>query len=310
MVDKFLIVAGAPKCGTTSIASALASRPDMVVGAQKEPRFFTDFGSRRWSGPGSKHFLDTMISDERDYFRNFDGKRTAEWAIDASTDYLWCEASAELIARWRERFPVKVICITRDPVERAISEYQHTVRDGIETLGFRGSLAAEGRRQAAGHHPLFYHARRSRYAADLRRLRRTLGDDVLTLDYHEMKDFPAFVARVERFMGVPSAESAHEARRENTSFVYRAAWMQKLLRSRTTRLMARRIFPERLRSQLRSSAERAMQKPFSPDDADLADIRDRLADEIATCRDDPTIPTANWPSADRPEARARTAARG
>ena len=50
-----------------------------------------------------------MISDEAAYLKAFatDKAGSTSWHIDASTDYLWCPVS----------------------VERAYSQYQHTVRE-------------------------------------------------------------------------------------------------------------------------------------------------------------------------------------
>lgn len=306
---KFAIIVGAPKCGTTSLARALGSRPDMVLGAAKEPRFFTDFSERNWAGPGVTGFRRRLIHDERRYLESFDHKPGADWAIDASTDYLWCEVAAERIARWSERFPTKVICILRDPVERAISEYQHTIRDGLETGGFRASLRAEESRIAAGWQPLFYHVRRSRYLADVERLSSCVKSDLLIVDYHEMKNFPEFLARVERFLGVPSSDRSIPAARENAGYVYRSRWVEAAVRGGTGLELARRIVPPRLRPRLRSVFERAVRTRFRPGPGALADIHERLSDEIAACRDTALVPTANWPSLKTSEQEpAKTAA--
>ncbi len=51
-LPNFLLV-GAPKCGTTSIASYLAQHPDVYITPIKEPKFFTaQFLRFPLQGPG------------------------------------------------------------------------------------------------------------------------------------------------------------------------------------------------------------------------------------------------------------------
>ena len=53
---KKLIIIGAPKGGTTSLANWLDSHPKIQLGQEKEPRFFTDYARRKWVGPNSRTF--------------------------------------------------------------------------------------------------------------------------------------------------------------------------------------------------------------------------------------------------------------
>jgi hypothetical protein len=91
----FLLIIGAPKSATTTLARWLARHPDMVAAEYKEPRFFMDFAKYEWSGPGIGLFSKSMMRDEATYLQSYNSKPAASWAIDASTDYLWCEASPE-----------------------------------------------------------------------------------------------------------------------------------------------------------------------------------------------------------------------
>jgi hypothetical protein len=48
----FIIIVGAPKCATTMLHRWLTAHPDVYhFRAHKEPRYFTDFSERHWTGP-------------------------------------------------------------------------------------------------------------------------------------------------------------------------------------------------------------------------------------------------------------------
>ena len=119
--EKFIFLIGAPKCATTTLAAALAARPDVHQhGRTKEPRFFTDFARTDWQGPGTEHFRRTLVSDRKAYLEGFPLASRDDWALDASTDYLWCPASCDLIRRFAAESEVKVIAVLRDPIERGV----------------------------------------------------------------------------------------------------------------------------------------------------------------------------------------------
>ena len=148
-----LILVGAPKCGTTTLANLLGQHPQMVLAKGKEPNFFTDYGDLDWAGPKSDLFVKSICRDEHAYERLFDNTKGAAWGIDASTDYLSNSAFIERAGAYAKRREVKLIGVLRDPVARAFSEYAHTIRDNYQQMSFRDSLAHEEERIAAGWHP-------------------------------------------------------------------------------------------------------------------------------------------------------------
>ncbi len=298
--NNFLVIIGAPKSGTTTLAALLDQHPAIVLGSEKEPRFFTDFVEIPWTGPGSEGFLRTLVSEEAAYLSLFADKEKpdAAWAIDASTDYLWCDAAPDRIAAWARRFPTKVICILRDPVERAISEYQHTLRDGYEDRDLITALDLEAERMANHWHPLFYHLRRSSYSAPLARYRQLFRDDLLVLGFHELRDPVRVTQRVTQFLGLPDA-AIEPGVHLNTSYVYRNETAARLMTSGNLRNLARRIVPKGVRSTVRKMLLPALTQPYAASPADLARLDRDLGDEIRTCRDNPEIPTGGWRSIER-----------
>ncbi|MEM1224987.1 MAG: sulfotransferase [Planctomycetota bacterium] len=121
MHPNHIIIVGAQKCGTTTLYRWLASHPevsaasiDPIVGSRKELKFF--------AGPNWQRGLDW-------YSNLFPDPTTA--GIDASPQYLAAPAAAGRIAK---TFPdAKVIVTIRDPVRRAISQYNHYSRKYPDT---------------------------------------------------------------------------------------------------------------------------------------------------------------------------------
>jgi Sulfotransferase domain len=126
-------VIGAPKCGTTSLASWLAAHPAVFMARLKEPCFFNfDVGQRH-------------ISTELQYRLLFEDVETHHIAVgEASTAYLRSRrAVPEIVAR----FPnAKFIVMLRNPVEMVLSLYQQELKTLNETLPFDAAWVAQGDR--------------------------------------------------------------------------------------------------------------------------------------------------------------------
>ena len=92
------VIAGAARCGTTSLYYYLKQHPDIGFPNKKEPKYFSSIGKIfPHNGPGD-HTVDRMvIRDFEAYQRLFQGvsnKRVGE----ASSDYLYhhCHSAAEM----------------------------------------------------------------------------------------------------------------------------------------------------------------------------------------------------------------------
>jgi Sulfotransferase domain len=117
--DFFII--GAPKCGTTSLATWLASHPQILMPRIKEPHFFScdlDNGSiRSW----------------RAYRRLFRDATERHLAVgEASTSYLYSHEAVPAIER---ALPgARYIVLLRNPVDMAYSLHQHQIVAGVEHI--------------------------------------------------------------------------------------------------------------------------------------------------------------------------------
>lgn len=288
MKPNYLFLIGAPKAGTTSLARAFVDHPEVAVALTKEPRFFTDFAERAWDGPGALAFASTIARDRDSYDAQF---AAGMLRMDASTDYLSCSETPNRLAAFAERHPVKVVAVLRDPVSRIISEYQHTLRDGLQSRSLMQSLAAENDRTAAGWQPLFRHLRRSRYAAPLQRYRNLFGSDFHVLDFHDPRGHGALITQLSWIMGVTPPRIT---RHDNQGFTPRSATLNALMRADAVRRAAHLVVPAEMRGALRRSADRLNSRHYSASPAELTRIRTALAEDIAWCVADPDVPTGQW----------------
>ena len=132
MLPAFLII-GAQKGGTTFLYNILRRHPNFMAAVKKEIHFFDTPAFRRGVDWYRTHFPQQQ---QRNGQRVITG--------EASPYYLFFPLASRRVA---ETIPqVKLIAMLRNPVDRAYSDYQHTVMQGLETLGFSEALELEGER--------------------------------------------------------------------------------------------------------------------------------------------------------------------
>jgi hypothetical protein len=292
-IKKLLVIAGSAKTGTSSLAIWLDQRDDMELGTEKESRFFAGLDPDKWAGPASDGLRNTMIMDAAGYEANFPSLRADQWAIDASTDYLWTRGTDKRLAAFADDCEVKVICIAREPVSRAVSEYNHTLGQGWEHLSFTDSLAAEDERHAANWHPLFYHKRRSEISRDITRFHETFGDDLLVLDYTDMRNGKLVMSQIAVFLGVPDVHVDTE-KSYNVTFLEKNKLVGHLKKSKTLIAIGRAILPSGLKKRLWNSIHVEAKQKVTVTDAEKAAYAIIMADEIAACKANPLVPTDRW----------------
>ncbi|MGH8114780.1 MAG: sulfotransferase family protein [Rhodanobacteraceae bacterium] len=172
------IIAGAPKCGTTAIYWYLLSHPQII--APSPPGFEVAYFDEHY-----RHGLDfyrasfPFVTTVRRRSKRLGGATVITG--EHTPAYLTHPLAATRIA---QALPdVRIIILLRDPVDRAYSCYQHQLRCGQETLGFREALAAE----------------KQRITGEVERLRSQL--DYLSIEYgrHAYVDHGEYLPKVERF---------------------------------------------------------------------------------------------------------------
>jgi hypothetical protein len=194
---------GAQKCASTWLHRILAEHPEVAVPVAKEIDFFSyryDHGFQ-W------------------YERCFAGDGSLVRARGEVSPSYFCEPSVPArIARYAP--DVKILLSLREPVERALSNHRHEVREGHfagPDLSFEAGLA---------NNPMY--VEQGLYATHLKRwLEHFPREQLLVVLMDEVELRPDEVCRtVYRFLGVdPAFTPAGQNERYNRSFASRARWL-------------------------------------------------------------------------------------
>ncbi|WP_219469520.1 sulfotransferase family protein [Nonomuraea rhizosphaerae] len=211
MLPSFLI-AGAQRCGTTSLYRALSQHPLLLKPVLHKGVHYFDADYGRPLSWYQGHFplrVAAALLTRR--------HGTRPLAFESSPYYLFHPLAGERIAAVLPE--VKLIVLVRDPVERACSAHAHELARGYETeSNFEYAVELEARRLAGAdqilrarpdseHHSHRHHAylARGRYAEQLDRLEPLFGRErVLVLDSHRFFAEPERTYdRVLEFLGMP-----------------------------------------------------------------------------------------------------------
>ena len=121
------IIAGAPKCGTSSIYHYLNHHPQILLSHKKEIDFY-------W----------------QNYHRGIDWYRAHFPTISDRADFLTGEATPnylrfpQVARRIKDTFPKsKIIILLRNPVDRAISWHYHKLNAGLTEIDLQTAIATE-----------------------------------------------------------------------------------------------------------------------------------------------------------------------
>jgi Sulfotransferase family len=139
------IIAGAMKCGTTSMHHILNSHPHIFI-PQREIHFFDVddliqhpdfffFNGQRWHYPS---FRKKNLEYWQWYSAFFASANGEQLLGEDSTCYLASEVAPERISKVDKE--IKIIIMLRDPADRAYSHYWHLVRTGRATLSFEETI--------------------------------------------------------------------------------------------------------------------------------------------------------------------------
>jgi hypothetical protein len=206
------LIAGAQRCGTTSLYRALAQHPLLLKPVLHKGVHYFDVHYGRGMSWYQAHFplrMAAALALRR--------HGAPAMAFESSPYYLFHPLAGQRIAA--DLPEVKLIVLVRDPVERACSAHAHELARGFETeSNFGYAVELEAHRLAGAeanlrarphvvHHSHQHHAylARGRYAEQLDRLEPLFGRDrILVLDSHRFFSDPEPVYdRVLSFLGVP-----------------------------------------------------------------------------------------------------------
>lgn len=190
-----VMIIGAMKCGTTTLADLLKAHPQVDLCRQKEPEFF------------SKHH--DPLNALPEYHALFD-QRSNRLHAEASTGYTFLPHFRldvpDLVHQYNPG--IKLIYLVRDPIERTVSHYMHVYERGYIDLSLTEAVRTL---------PLMVNV--SRYATQLTPWIERFGREaVLVLDFADLiKDREITLARVAQHLGIdragfPPAASVHSNR--------------------------------------------------------------------------------------------------
>jgi hypothetical protein len=130
VLPDFLII-GAAKAGTTSLYNYLIQHPEVAAPYRKEVRFF----DRRYSNGLSWYKAHFPLSSEMSC------KPRRKITGESSPYYLYHPLVPERV--FKDLPGVKLICLLRNPIDRAVSNYNHRIRLGIEDQPIEKAFEAE-----------------------------------------------------------------------------------------------------------------------------------------------------------------------
>jgi hypothetical protein len=124
MTKPNFFIIGAPKCGTTSLASWLAEHPNVFMSPVKEPNFFnTDMKKHR--NFTHKEYNQLFANAESHHFR----------VGEASSNYLYSKDAVPNILDYVDNSSdVKFIVSIRNPIDMAVSWHGEMLRSGHEVV--------------------------------------------------------------------------------------------------------------------------------------------------------------------------------
>jgi hypothetical protein len=197
-----VLIIGAQKGGTTSLFNYLVRHPDVLAPLTKEIHYF------------DLHYARGVLW-YRGRFPFGHRLRHGALTLDASPYYLAHPLAAERAARLLPE--VRLIALLRNPVDRALSHYQHEVRGGRESLSFAEAIEREPERLAGEEErllndPGYYSFNHHRYSYTdrglyLKQLRRWMAhfprSRLLVLQSERLfRDPAAADATVQSFLGL------------------------------------------------------------------------------------------------------------
>jgi len=228
-VDAAII--GGQKCGTTTLFHALARHPGVNAARAKESRAFLLPPRPRQAA------LNSLFDDQ-------DGLTLHAYA------HAWSKPAA-IHAMWEHNPAMRLIALTRPPVERVWSAYQFARRNGWESLPLGDALAAEASRSTGDHIEAteLQYVANSRYDALIQNVAKVFPAEqllVLSLDALADADTHA-LAPILSHLGLADANLSPLPRKNTASTTRIGALHRMALAESLPKRVARTLLPPRLK---------------------------------------------------------------
>lgn len=273
------VIAGPPRCGTTSLHHYLGQHPDIVMSATKEPNYFLFDGRDRHPLIAEPAIITKSVSDRSRYeslFATTDGLRG-----EASPLYFYVPRTPELIAR--ELVDPAVVVVLRHPVDRAWSHflYSYTGRSDAAERTFLDAVQDGADSDDIPYRTRTHLLRLGHYESQIDRYHEAVGADRLWIGFYDdlVEDAGSFVDSIVAFLGL-------EARPIETDVAHNAAMapgnrVVQLSRAAVGHVqpMAKRVLPASATARLASIRTRRQHRRGPPEMS--PELRGRLVDHFA-----------------------------
>ena len=260
-----LFIAGAPRCGTSSLDAYFQAIPGIYMCRIKEPNFFSRVVI------ADDHPMVSPIRDERQYLDLFAAAGEAKYRGEASPNYLEDPEAPALIERLAPG--AKVIASLRDPVERLFSQY-------LMTRNVRPMSSFEQEIERV----LSQHSDRSRrvlapetgrYSSHVERYRTIFGPRFKVLIFEEWTaDLPGTMQELLAFLGIEHDASGISVAPQRQHAEIRSPFVRYLFGNLSIARAAEALIPFRVRKFIRNAL---LVKPAAKPEMEPA-ARDRLVE--------------------------------
>lgn len=195
------IIAGFPKCGTTSLHHYLSEHPQIFMPSQKELHFFTyEILSKLKNGPKDGAVKKTQIQDSKKYLDFYRNVKNEIAVGDASPSYINYPNQFLKIKEYLE--DPKFIIVLRDPINRAYSNYLHLKREQRETLTFKEAVNRENKRIKDKYSDFWYYKFNSTYYNKILKAKETFKEVLIITSEELNENHEATMKKVYKFLDV------------------------------------------------------------------------------------------------------------
>lgn len=231
--DRFAVVVGAPRCGTTTLSHFLKTHPAICSPFVKEPHFFAQNDLREVPDDALREKTEAEYLDR--FFAHCGADRRV--GTDASVSYLYTpEQMAPILRLWPDS---RFIIAVRDPLEMLPSLHRRLIYIGDETIGrFEDAWAAVPARAAGRRIPRscvdprwLRYDEAGRYGSYVERLFATVGRErCLIVVFDDLSSDPrGQYLRLMEFLGLEPVEGI-ELEPQRQGYDVRFGWLQRLLK--------------------------------------------------------------------------------
>ncbi len=220
----FLIV-GAAKSGTTSLSKYLLMHNDIFIPKKKELRFFIRdiILKTNPNDPILKDILNSSVLDQEEYFDLFN-----------VNEKLCGEASVHYLFHYEEAIPnilkqvgdIPIIIMLRNPVSRAISNYEFLYR--IHNSSFEKELEREEERIKMGYNSFWFYKSLGFYSSQVRAYLENFSNVKIVIFEEFAQETEKQMFEIYKFLGVDPLSSTYEIFNESIRYTFIAEYLNKI----------------------------------------------------------------------------------